>query len=271
MDPPIEHDEASSIPRPYSHSPTHKRAFRSEQREDADWRIQYLPTPQGLAVAQLGQQLLDMPGRVLMDRRRSLVKVVDVGHDQLVLKQPRNKNNNRWIRLTTLWRKGAASAEFHDLVRLQQFGLAGSMPVAVFQKRKAAMVVDSWLVYEYVPGGSTRESHYPEIVRFIQNLHDQGFLHKDPHVDNFIADGSRVVAIDCALVRNIYGSVGRAYNWRRLTTRHGQRVSIADELPVDVQSPAYQFASGWFRARRQIREIRTAIKRQFRSPSTRAR
>ncbi len=228
-----------------------------------DWRVTYVKNGVGSAVAAAPDEVVAKQGEVLTDRRRSLVKVIEFAGKQLVLKQPRNKNNSLWIQLTTLWRLGNARSGLNSLLLLQSRGFAASVPVAALERRRAGVVVDSWLIYEYQPGNAVAVDDYPHIVGFINGLHEQGWLHKDPHIDNFLTHDGQVFAIDIELVPNRYGAAGAAYNWRRLTTRSGKTVPIAEYFSFNLDGWAYRAADSWYRLRFRYRESRNSVRSLF--------
>jgi len=145
----------------------------------------------------------------LKNNSRSLVKVVHVNGRRMVLKSLREKNRRRWIRFTTLYRRGAAFTSFAGMQRLERLGIASSRPVMALEKRRWGMVVDSWLLYEYVDGRVCGPGEYQMVVGQLAAIHAGGLLHGDPQIRNFLFDGTAVVTIDAAPKRPLWGGISR--------------------------------------------------------------
>ena len=145
----------------------------------------------------------------LKNDRRSLVRVVRLDGRRMVLKAPREKNRRPWIRFTTLYRHGAAFASFVGMQRLKRLGIDSSRPVMALEKRRWGMVVDSWLLYEYVDGRVCGPGEYQMVVGQLAAIHAGGLLHGDPQIRNFLFDGTAVVTIDAAPKRPLWGGISR--------------------------------------------------------------
>src|SRR5690606_23141190 len=132
---------------------------------------------------------------------------------RVVVKSPRLKNRSRWIRWTTLFRRGESFDTIAELWRARRAGAPVADPVFAMEKRAGGRVVDSWMSYFYIDGRRCRPSEYPALVRALESLHRAGWVHGDPHFDNFLWDGTQVRILDCRPRRPFFGAVSRAYDF----------------------------------------------------------
>ena len=163
-----------------------------------DWQV-CLDDSQPLSAAHLFEQVLNerLPvKKVLKDTYNSSVLLVEFNGRKLIVKYPTDRNRRLWIRFTTLFRKGEAMRAFLAFYQLRQLNLNAPLPILAAQKKRWAMVVDSFLIYEYVDGGVCQEQHLPALVRFIQTMHAANLVHGDAHTMNFIAVGEQIWTLD---------------------------------------------------------------------------
>lgn len=176
----------------------------------APWLGQALGDP-----AALGSQLLATPpDRVLRDDQRSRVLLLErvpegapaeclkLSPGPWVLKRPLWRDGRGWNRLVSWFRPGEMRRAFHSAARMLELGLATPRPLMLMERRRWGLLVESWLVYEYVEGTPLGEAHWPLVVEALCRLHAAGLRHGDPHLANWLAtsDG-QVVALDPGLKR----------------------------------------------------------------------
>lgn len=179
-----------------------------------EWRLLCAPEHLELAhsVAARIPPILDST-EVFRDDYRSFVGLIEVEGRRVVVKSPRLKNRSRWIRWTTLFRRGEAVDTIANLWRARSHGAPVADPVFAMEKRVAGKVVDSWMAYFYMDGRRCEPSNYPALVNALQHLHELGWVHGDPHFDNFVWDGERVWILDCRPHRPTFGAISRAYDF----------------------------------------------------------
>ncbi|UII28818.1 hypothetical protein LVD15_10445 [Fulvivirga maritima] len=136
----------------------------------------------------------------LKKNHRSKVRVVKIGDQKYVLKIPREKNKKKWIRFTTLFRDGEAFKNIKGMLTYQKIGIPSTKPVMAAEKRQKGMVVDSWLLYEYLDGQPCLDNEplYPRVIDKLQQIHNKGYLHGDSQIRNFLyeAEEDEVYVID---------------------------------------------------------------------------
>jgi len=149
----------------------------------------------------------------LKNNSRSRVLLIDLQGQKAVLKSPREKNTNKWIRFTTLYRRGEAFKVIRYLDKLLRLGFDTNKPLMAMEKRRLGMVVNSWILYKFKPGKTCDESHYPSIVNILKSFHDKDLLHGDPHVDNFMTTDQGIFTLDAKPKKPILGAISKYYEF----------------------------------------------------------
>ncbi|TRX53717.1 hypothetical protein FNH22_20395 [Fulvivirga sp. M361] len=141
---------------------------------------------------------------ILKDTSRSTVYRIAVGKMDLIYKIPHEKNSRHWIRFLTLFRSGEAFKNIQGMVLLEKEGFQSIKPILACEYRKKGMVMDSWLLYEYLPGSSClgHEETYPDVVKLLSDLHQSNLLHGDPQIRNFLVKGDQLYIIDASPKRS---------------------------------------------------------------------
>ncbi len=135
---------------------------------------------------------------VLKDDYRSRVYRIQLSGRDLVLKIPNEKNTQPWIRFLTWFRLGEAFKNIRGMNRLKELGIATTLPLIAAENRSFGMVVDSWLVYEYLDGQTCldKEEHYPMVVEKLKEMHEKKVLHGDSQIRNFMYSDDKIYVID---------------------------------------------------------------------------
>ncbi len=142
------------------------------------------------------EQLRALPV-TLKDNHRSSVKRGELLGHEVVAKQPRDKNKRLWARFTSLFGPAESAVTIQNLARLKAAGIPSVAPLFALEKRRAGMVVDSWMCYQYRAGEPCDETGLQEVVQFLDKMHQAGFRHDDPTWNNFLRDDSgRLFTID---------------------------------------------------------------------------
>lgn len=159
------------------------------------------------------------PDDVLRDHHRSQVNRINYQGNSYVVKTPNNKNNSIWIRFTTLYRNSEVVKDLKSQLLLNSLKINTVNPVAALESRKCGMVVDSRIVYQFKDGDEISVKHYPDMMFIMNSLHANGYLHDDPHTNNFLQKNDEVFVIDCKPRTNVFGRAGIAHNFVSLARR----------------------------------------------------
>ncbi|MTI20656.1 hypothetical protein E1176_06455 [Fulvivirga sp. RKSG066] len=148
---------------------------------------------------------------------RSTVLRIAWQKQDLVLKIPTEKNTKPWIRFMTWFRMGEAHKNIAGMNKLWDKGIKTTAPLLAAEKRNLGMVVDSWLVYEYLDGTTCldKEETYPLVVKKLTQMHAAKLLHGDPQIRNFIAYKDDIYVID-SNPKHVGWAFSRAYEWAYL-------------------------------------------------------
>ncbi len=182
--------------------------------------------------------------RELKNNSRSLLVLIDYEGKPILLKNPREKNTRKWIRFTTLYRKGEAFKNLSNLADLAKLQIKSNKPLLAMQKRRWGMVVDSWLVYEFKSGVPSGEAQYPDVVRKLKNFHDHNLLHGDAQIENFIVAENSIITLDAHLKTPLLGSISKFLEYLYLQK---SAPGIERFFDLDTGSLAYRIAAAYSR------------------------
>ncbi|MEL7002263.1 MAG: lipopolysaccharide core heptose(II) kinase RfaY [Bacteroidota bacterium] len=134
----------------------------------------------------------------LKEDYRSRVYRISLADHHYVLKIPNEKNTKPWIRFLTWFRSGEAFKNIRGMIKLKELEIDTTTPIIAAEKRSFGMVVDSWLVYEYLDGKSCldKEEYYPSVVEKLKKMHAKGILHGDAQIRNFMWISGKIYVID---------------------------------------------------------------------------
>lgn len=149
--------------------------------------------------------------KILKNDNRSFVAIFIFEGKKLVLKIPKEKNRRKWIRFMTLFRKSEAVRNFYELKNILDSKLITAIPVAALEKRQYRMVVDSFVVYEYLDGEDITEKNYQDMIAKLKEIHKLGYVHGDSQIRNFLLCGSEIGIIDSRFSKKIFGKLSEAY------------------------------------------------------------
>ena len=216
-------------------------------------------TDSGFSVENATSLLQDISSfdRILKDDRRSLVKLGEVDGQRIVAKQPRDKNDRKWMRLMSLFYPVEARRTFYTLIEFEKKGIESLKPLCFIEKKKFGMVIDSWLLYQYREGRESTKSDLLQIVQLLQVLHSNGYRHEDPNFGNFLVDNAGVMfLIDCR-GKSRSGLYSDYYDYMSLEGLGGFTQQEVEEL-VDVKRASF----GYYRAQfyRGYRRVRSKWK-----------
>ncbi|MGL6023642.1 MAG: lipopolysaccharide core heptose(II) kinase RfaY, partial [Cetobacterium sp.] len=149
----------------------------------------------------------------LKDDQRSRVHLIKIENKKYVYKEPIEKNNKIWQRLLSVFRGGESKREFLNCEKIKKLGFLGPNPIVAFEKKRFLMTVDSFFLMEYVDGETSKIEHVDLVVKNLNAIHEKGYLHGDSQLSNFIIKEKKVYLIDCKLSRNLYGVIGKIWEF----------------------------------------------------------
>jgi tRNA A-37 threonylcarbamoyl transferase component Bud32 len=207
------------------------------------------------------------PFALLRDDKRSYVAVFKYNGLPYVIKIPREKDSRRWIRFTTLYRIGEARRSLINLAALAASGIPCPSPVLFMERRRRGMIVESRMFYQYVEGRPLNDDDYSLWIEAIKDLHAAGWVHRDPHTNNFLIKDSRVFLIDCSSARPYRNSFSQMYDF--VLMKNDKPEIIAAEMPHLDSNPAFLAAQtcnrivrGQRKLKRNLRNL-LGIKRKY--------
>ncbi|QSE97817.1 lipopolysaccharide core heptose(II) kinase RfaY [Fulvivirga lutea] len=199
---------------------------------------------------------------VLKDNQRSEVKRIKVSDNDFVLKIPKEKNSRFWIRFLTLFRKGEAQKNLKSMMILKNIGVKTTNPILAAEKRSFGMVVDSWLLYQFVDGRSclNQPETYKKVIDTLESIHQYGFIHGDPQIRNFIQKDSDIYVIDANPQKAGMTGFDFGYEWAYLRKSDKGIQPILDDL---IDSKWYKFAIWYDKVDRKLARLRKRVKKVF--------
>lgn len=196
--------------------------------------------------------------KILKENKRSNVVQFSYKGEDLVLKIPLEKNRNRWIRFTTLYRQGESYKCIKSLAKLNQLDIPTAQPFMAAEKRSFGMVVDSWLIYKYVPGHHCldKENHYPKVTAALKSLHTKKYLHGDPQIRNFIlGDDDIIHMIDAKLKPAYFSFYSKKSEWAYLSKSAPgieQYIEVKDKFWYKVAKKADRYFRSFVIKKRRL-------------------
>jgi len=179
----------------------------------ADWTLTVAPAWK----ASLGDParvlaLLQSPDTLVQENDRGSVSIVRHGEAVLVVKRSKTQERRRWIQLLSIYRGGEGARAFRNMRRLHEAGLLVPEPVLALERTRWGFVVVSWHAYRHLHGQACTCADAALIALSLARLHERGWVHRDPHVRNFLKDDNRVSIIDCARARPWRCSYAQRYD-----------------------------------------------------------
>lgn len=202
---------------------------------------------------------------ILKKNQRSSVYKINFEGKDLVLKVPKEKNNRKWIRFLTWFRKGEAFKNILGMIKLRGKGIKTTVPLLAAERRALGMVVDSWLLYEYLDGVTCLDhpEHYPSVVKKLSEMHAKNFLHGDPQIRNFISYQDEIYVID-SNPKSAANAFSRAYEWAYLRkSAPGIENLFGDINDWWLYKVAFRYDLYERKFARQRRRVKRAIKDLF--------
>jgi heptose II phosphotransferase len=211
------------------------------------------------------QILIDIDdfGKTLKDDKRSFVRLGEINGTQVVAKQPRDKNRRKWSRLLSLVRDGEAYKSAKTLVEFEALGIPSLTPLAVLEKRRYGMIMDSWIIYQYREGNPVELEQIDQVLALLKTLHQSGYRHDDPNLLNFLmGKDQQVFLIDCK-GRPRIGRFSDYYDYFLLSDRNSNIDDNLIEQRVDFDKSSFSYRlAKWYR---NYKQFRSTLKNRIRN------
>ena len=162
-------------------------------------------------IAEVCAMLLD-PVQVIQNNNRGLVVLVQYNDIVFVAKRALTQETRWWKQFTSLYRDGEGARTLKNMAKLYELGLPVPEPVLVLEKKRFGFVVASWSFYRYLEGQLCTCTHSDRVAEMLRILHQKGWVHRDPHVKNFLLHREEVRILDCARARPWKSTYARMYD-----------------------------------------------------------
>lgn len=232
-----------------------------------DWASSFGDVTQVLA-------FLRSPGDLIQEHDRGWVYRGQAAGRAIVVKRSKTQERRAWPILTSVYRGGEGSRTFRNLTRLERAGVAVPAPIFALERRRAGFVVESWHACEYLDGMACTCADAPRVAVALRALHDRGWVHRDPHVKNFLRAGDTIRVIDWSKAQPWRSTYARRYDLVLLNKCCPGAAAFYPEF--DEADVPYRLARrhnawivGWRRVKRLVR-ARLGIRRGTPSPPNEA-
>lgn len=162
--------------------------------------------------------------KTLKSDHRSVVKLIELSGKTYVYKVPVEKNTRKWQRFLSIFRGGESQREFLCLENMLKNGIDTAKPYFACETKKFGMVIDSYLIMEYIDGREGTIDNIEIICNTLEKIHSKGYLHGDSQLSNFIISNGICYVIDARLKKSIFGKIAQAYEYIYLETSCGQSI-----------------------------------------------
>lgn len=104
----------------------------------------------------------------------------------LVIKEPRKRNERFWERAMTLFRPGEAIRVYESHLKLKELEFSCPEPILAAELRPHGFVTYGFFLYRYQGGTPATAEDAPDVSRELQRLHRRGYTRSDPKAQNFL-------------------------------------------------------------------------------------
>ncbi len=178
--------------------------------------------------------------KILKDDKRSLVEIIEINEGKFVLKIPKEKNNRKWQRFVNIFRGSDSFRNYHTMDKLEEIGINSTKALFAAEIR-SPFVTDSFLIMELLEGEYIGSEDYQRVIKELSNIHSKGYLHGDSQIQNFMLKDDKIYSIDLRLQKNIYGNIGRMYEFIYLR----ESCKEIDEYYDEIRN-RWSFKIAWF-------------------------
>lgn len=185
----------------------------SSPAEERNWQFTVFPDWQKtfLTIAD-ACALISQPTKILQQHNRGIVLLIQQHEKQFIAKRSLTQETRWWAQLTSIYRDGEGARTLHSMQQLHELGLPVPEPVLILEKKRWGLTVASWAVYRYLKGETCSFAHSAQIARTLKALHEKGWVHRDPHVWNFLLHHGEIRILDCARARSWNSRYAKMYD-----------------------------------------------------------
>ncbi len=142
-------------------------------------------------------------GKILKRGNSSTVVMVDVAGRKLVIKRYNIKGF--WHGVRRAFRKSRAWQSWANIHRLEYLGMPSLQPLAMLENRFGPLVLEAWLVTEYIEGPDALDCLHrlgspngqeEALAAYLRDLADRKICHGDLKASNFVMSEEGPVLID---------------------------------------------------------------------------
>ncbi|MDY3237429.1 lipopolysaccharide core heptose(II) kinase RfaY [Fusobacterium perfoetens] len=162
--------------------------------------------------------------KTLKSDNRSIVKLIQFRGKPYIYKIPLEKNTRKWQRILSFFRGSEAQREFKNLEKILENGFNTSKPYFACEIKKFGMVIDSYIIMEYINGNAGDINSLPFITDTLSKIHKKGYIHGDSQLSNFILTNDKCYIIDAKFNKSIFGKIAQTYEFIYLETSCGQDI-----------------------------------------------
>ena len=145
--------------------------------------------------------LLAHPVKIIQENNRGIVFLIRYNGILFIAKRSLIQENKRWAQFTSCYRQGEGMRTLRNMDKLYKLNLPVPEPVFVLEKKKYGFVVASWSLYRYLEGHPCSCGQSDQIAATLRKIHEKGWVHRDPHVKNFLLHEGEIRIIDCTRAR----------------------------------------------------------------------
>jgi RIO-like serine/threonine protein kinase len=208
----------------------------------------------------------DTPVHVFRDDGRSRVTSFRYKDKNHVLRIPHEKNKRKWLRFRSLFMKGESHRLILNMSLLHSRGLPIPKPLLFMEHRKCGMIFESRAVYEMAEGHPVKkERESVDILRAwiktVRALHEAGFVHRDPNLNNFLVDDGRICMIDCSSIRPLKFRLQVMYDL--VLMKNSAPDFFKKEYPEYYSKPLFKIALYFNNTEKTLRRAKGFLRRVF--------
>lgn len=191
----------------------------------------------------------------LKDDQRSKVLLIELNGKEYVYKIPIEKNKRVWQRILSFFRGSESKREYKNYVKIIENGFKGPIPVTYYEKKKFGIVLDSFLVTEFLSGKEANIENLEKVAKELEKIHNAGYLHGDSQLANFMIFKDEVYLIDAKLSKNIYGDIGSKYEFIYLEESCHREINIYDKKTLSYKiAKSFNLYLHWYgRVKKKLR------------------
>lgn len=190
----------------------------------------------------------------LKNDQRSLVQLVELSGKEYVYKVPKEKNKRKWQRIVNVIRGSDSFRNYKMMEHLENMGIKTTVALLAGEKR-TPLVVDSFLIMEYLESEKIGKNDYQRVIDTLNLIHSKGYLHGDSQIANFLKSGKEILPIDFRLQRNIYGEIGKKYEFIYLSKSLPEISELYGDMPKTISYKIANLYKEWLYLHGRIRKV----------------